>query len=104
MTEKTYEEVERIVREIDPGVEVGSDSFKTAALLVSSLVVGQQVRELVRFTGQPREWVAERVDRWKAAGIFRRGKFACEWFEEGGAAMFWCDVLVGQGVLERQAA
>lgn len=90
------------VHRLDPQLKESEDSFKTAVLMLSALSVGTEVDALVKFTRLPESFVAERVGRLKAGGVFKGDEIHVDWFdEENGGIAFWMDVAVAQGLVER---
>lgn len=96
------QDFEKEVQHLDPKMtNPQEDSFRTAVLLLAALQETPNILKLTKFTGYPREFVRERVQRARKAKIFVGAEVACEWFEENGGIAFWCDVLVVEGLLSR---
>jgi hypothetical protein len=98
----TLKQIEAEVRRMDPNVEPGSDTFKTAVILLSALVVGANTRRVVAFTGYAKEEVEARATNLKQCGIWKGGKTHSDWDDpEHGGVAFWMDCCVADGMLKR---
>lgn len=78
--------------------------FKTAAILLSAVSVGPNIKKISSFTGYSRNEVGEKIKKARENGIITKGnKFAVEWFEKDyGGIAFCCDCMVIDGLLERK--
>lgn len=98
----TFNEIEDIVSSLDPNLEKGSDSFKTAVLLWSAAIVGSTHSALKEFTNYSDNFIEERRQRLEKAGVFKDGVVYANWTdEEEGFIEFWLDVSVAEGLLEK---
>lgn len=94
--------IKKEVHRLDPALNESEDYFKTAVVMLSALKVGTDVDELVKFTRLPEPFIAERVGRLNASGIFDGDEIRANWFdEENGGIAFWMDVAVAEGLIER---
>lgn len=105
----TLAQVHAIVKQLDPQLEVGDETYKAAVCLLSTLTVGAHAGRVAKFTGYPYDFVAPLAWRWRANKIWvRRRRLPAQichsgWGDpETGGIAFWCDVMVGTGMLARQ--
>ncbi len=94
------------IKELEPKLDPKSDNFKTAVVVLSSLIVGPNIRGLVRFTGYGRKFIRIRARRLFESGIWQKdGKIYIDWFHEKwelrSTVSFWLDVLVASGEVEK---
>lgn len=97
------EEICDIVRESDPEVEVDSDDFMAAVvLLTAALRTGAHPFRIQRFTGFSRELIDGFGENLRRCGVWKGFKTYADWTdEESGGIAFWCDVNVALGLLSR---
>ena len=101
--EWTIKDVKKEVKRLDTELKDNDKGFRVAVLLISSLVCGNQIKELVKFTGYSEYFIKETSKNLRKNGIWEGKKIAAhEWFEKDGAIAFWCDVNVGLGYLEKK--
>jgi hypothetical protein len=98
--EWTIERVRREVKRMNPALDEENDGFAAAVVLISSVILGPNVRRIARFTGYSRCRVAEWGRRLRENGIWQGDRVgAAGWFEEDGGLEFWLHVAVAQGLL-----
>jgi len=89
------------VTQIDPDLEIDSNGFRTAVILLSALAVGPNIKKIAKFTGYTRKEIAERSKNLRKNKIWVGGKTNCDWFGEDGGIEFTCDSLVADGLMNR---
>jgi len=73
-----------------------------AVILLSSIALKtQSAKRLASFTVRSQLLVDKVIENMKKNSIFKKGKWAIEWFDENGGIAFWCDVKVRLGLMER---
>ena len=95
--------IEEAIKRMDPNLDMGSDTFKAALILVVSAYIGANIRRVAKFTGYPYRLVNEVGNNLRKGGIWVGSRVAAsEWFDsEVGGTAFWMHVLVGEGKLNR---
>ena len=103
MADTTLAEIKDIIRELDPRLSERDPSFSTAVILLASAFLGPDEDAIARFTGLCRHLIGCYGKRLRESGVWGSdGKIHCEWMdEETGAAAFWLDVCVAEGIAER---
>ena len=98
----TLEEIKEMVSEGDPGLDPTDEAYKTQVILLTSAVVGPNIKRIAKFTGYPRAAIAQRGANWRAAGIWDGGKvIADNWDDpDKGWLGFILQSMVGDGILE----
>jgi len=100
----TIEDVKKELHKLDPVLEETDHAFYAGEVLLSSLVVGADLRKLRRFTGLPMTPLRRFSKRLRAAKIWVGNKVNVSWaWERNSAIAFWCDVAVAMGYLKRVA-
>jgi hypothetical protein len=100
---KTIEEVNEVIKKLDNNIEINSEAFKVAQILLTALIVGPNRNKIAKFTGLSKDFIYKTERKLKASGVWKNNKTCCEWFDkESGGVAFWCDVSVGLGYLKRQ--
>ena len=99
----TLDDFKKEVRRLDPSLkDEGGDYYKAAVVMLVALREGQNVRNLVRFTGYDAEFVKGLAGRLRENKIWARGKTEGDWFKKPlGGLNFWLDVAAGLGMLRR---
>lgn len=101
-THMSLRSIKSIVEKMEPTIKPTDSAFQTTVILLAALQVGQNVRELSKFTGYPETFIRERAVRLKQNGIWKAGKTYADWLnEEDGGIAFWCDVNVAEGLMTR---
>jgi hypothetical protein len=95
--------VKKEVHRLDPSLKEDDESFKIAVILMSSVIIGANIKRLAIFTHYSRNYIAKIGVYFRKNEVWKNGKVcAGEWFEkDSGGIAFWMDVAVGQGYLER---
>lgn len=78
--------------------------FKTAAVLMSSAVVGPDEAKLAEFTGYDRAFIDAIGERLRKSKVWHKGKIASDWFGKDGDITFNMDVCVALGWMKRGKA
>jgi|ERR1044072_3907863 hypothetical protein len=101
----TRDELVAAIRNLDPNVVEGTQTFKTALFMLAALYLGHEdLDKLAEFTGVGRDYIEPRAKRLRAQGVWIEGnRTACSWWEEDGAFAFWMDVNVAEGLMGRVA-
>ena len=100
--EVTREMLADEIKNLDPALSPDDPAYHAAMVLLASLTVGPNVRNVAAFTGYPLREVAAFGQRLRNSAVWVGHKIACEWFEEDrGVLAFWCDVNVALGFMER---
>jgi hypothetical protein len=104
--EPSLDMVKREVRRNDPNLKDNDSAFVSAVILLSSAIVGPNMRKLARFTGYKLADVAQRGYRLRKNGIWvGRGVDCGEWSApKSGGIAFWLHVAVAEGHVMRGAA
>lgn len=78
------------------------EGFKTALILLASIVVGPNIKRLATYTGLSRWDVSKRSRNLRHNRVWVRGRVHGDWFDKkhGGVA-FWADVCVADGLMNR---
>lgn len=101
----TIEEIKKDVAEIiDKELSVDTEddiAFKASVVLLSSAVVGPNIKRLVEFTGYPRSLISEFSKRLRENGIWKGGRIYANWLDPDGGIEFICDSMVAVGWLAR---
>jgi hypothetical protein len=99
----TIERVRREVARMDPALKPSDEAFGAAVVCLSAAAIGStKVTDIARFVGCEPGEIADWVRNLKASGVFRpNGKIAANWFDDGGAMDFWCDVNIALGYMQR---
>ncbi len=98
----TIDTIRKEVARLDPKLDVESDGYKAAVVLLSSLQVGPNIKRTAKFAQYPRAKVARFSRNLRKSGVWRGGKLYVEWFEEkNGGIAFWMDVCVAEGLMAR---
>lgn len=88
---------------LHPGLEVGSDEFAAAAVLVAGSEVGHNIDRIARLTGVDRENVARMARRLVDNGVWVSGNTVSHWRDNpGDVVSFRRDVAVAEGRLCRR--
>lgn len=91
------------VRRLSPSLDPETVTFRAAVLLLTAVVVGQNVDKLARLTGYTRELVARCARRLVDNGVWKNGNTVRTWDDpETGPLAFWGDVGVAEGKLCRR--
>lgn len=102
----TIEQIREDIRQMDDGLEEDSDGFKVAVIVLSSAIIGPNIKRLARFTGYGRDFCSEISRHCREGGLWRGGRvYHSGWDDEktGGIA-FWLDCALAQGYIERTKA
>jgi hypothetical protein len=91
------------IRRYNSDIEPGSDTYRSAVLLLAGLEYGQNIDMLARRAGIDRSFVAKAARRLIDNGVWVGGRTVSEWtaLDEASGA-FWNDVAVGEGKLCRR--
>lgn len=98
----TLDRIKKEVIRLDKTIDPNSEAFKTAVILLSSAVVGPNVKKIAKFSKLPRPLISEKAKNLRKGGVWVKDKLAVEWFDENGGIAFWADCLVADGLLERK--
>jgi len=96
-------EIKKDVAEIH-GIEVPekeSETFKASVVLLSSVLVGPNIKRISKFTGYPYSLVSEFSKRLRENGVWKGGEIYANWMETNGGIDFLCDSCVAVGMLRR---
>jgi len=104
MPKITLEFLKKEIRRLDSNVEEGSDDFKTALVLLASLVVGPNIKKIAHFVKLPRSYVGKISKRMRENKIWKGTETYCDnWFKKKeGVVAFWLDVCVALGHMKRE--
>ena len=99
----TLGEIEQEVQRLDPQIDRDEDSYRIAVLLLSSVVIGTDIEQLVAFTGLSEAFVAQTAGYLYESKVWtEEGIDVADWFEkDGGGVAFWLTVAVGRGLVKR---
>lgn len=88
------------IKRIDLDLEKDEMTYNAAIVLLSSLVVGANIKKIAKFAHLPRKLVSTFASRLWESGVWDGSNVVCDWFEEGvGGMNFLCDVVdKGSGV------
>ncbi len=78
----TLDEVCAQVSALDPALQEGSGTYKTAVVLLSALSVGQAVDDLADFTGYEHGFISAIGERMVRSKVWVEGDFNCKWADE----------------------
>jgi len=105
---RTFETVEDVKKEIirlDKSMKTAGENdhgFRTAVILLSSIITGPNIKKLAKFTGYSRAEISIRASKCREQGIWVGSKIDCaDWFKDSGAVSFWCDSLCADGLILR---
>lgn len=76
-------------------------SYNTYLFLLSSSIVGPNIRKIRKFSGLPLADVQRFSKLARKSKIFVGNKLAVEWFEKNGGIALTCDAMVLDGLLKR---
>jgi hypothetical protein len=95
--------VKKEVYRLDPVITEEDDGFKVAVILISSVIVGANIKRLAIFTHYTREYIAKVGKYFRKNQVWKNGEVdTSEWFKkETGGVAFWMNVAVGQGFVKR---
>lgn len=97
--EMTRLKIEEIVMQADPNLDLNSETFLAACVLLTSATIGPSADRVARFLEEPRKLVRTFGRRLRENGLWRDGMVHCgDWFDKkSGWAAFWLDVGVAIG-------
>ena len=99
----TRDDVEREVLRLDPNLDLSSSTFRSACILLGSLVVGPNADRVAKFLECPRDPVREVGRRLRENEVWDGGLVYGDWLDpEVGAIGFWLDVCVADGLVTRR--
>ena len=96
-------DLEIAVKELDPKLDKNDKSFKSALVLITSLRVGTNMKEVCKFLNFSYDKTMKEYEQNLIKNkIWIKEKLSINWFDEkeGGIA-FWMDVLAMEGLVER---
>lgn len=93
--------IKKEITRLDPNLKEGEHGYITYLILLSSIVVGPNIKKIAKFAHIPRESVRERSVNLRQNGVWKQGKVYAEWFEKDGGIAFVCDSMVADGLLKR---
>jgi hypothetical protein len=101
MAKITLKWIEKEVIRMDPTIVVGSESFKTAVILMTSCKVGPNVKEIAKFTHYTRDEVTKRANNLRKNKLWVGSKLRYDWWNEDGSGWvaFWLDNLIADGLI-----
>lgn len=95
----------RLVRSIDPKIDLDSQEALTAAMLLCSARNGPNLRKVLNATGISQREGTRIAERLRKNRIWWFGKLRHGgWTEDGGQIAFWLDVMCGAGKMNRAPA
>lgn len=98
----TLDYLKKEIYRLDPKTGEDEFGFKTALILLSSLVIGCNQKKISKFTKIPLFYIKPRAERLRSNGIWTGSKVCADWFTKGtGGVAFWCDVLTAEGLVKR---
>jgi len=90
------------VKRLDPKIKEKDEAFFIATILLSSLQVGANAKEIAEFLKVPIKRIKPYERRLRQSKIWVKGQVGCDWFDKKtGTISFWCDVGVAQGYIKR---
>lgn len=90
------------IKRLDPKLSPDDESYKAAAFLLASIIVGPTVKAVKQATGYREPVVQKFADSAIANGIWKGRRVIGEWDDkETGGLAFWCDVLTITGMFQR---
>ena len=96
------EEIEKMVKKIDPKIETTDEGYKPAVVLLSAVFIGADAKKVAAFTKLPLKLIQKFEKNLRESKVWVGNKTFCDWEnEEDGGIAFWCDVLVAQGMIKR---
>jgi DNA-binding XRE family transcriptional regulator len=94
--------ISHALKTADPALKETDEIFKCAAILLASATLGPDEKAIATGLGYPLELVNKFAHNLRTSKIWKGGKVYADWDDkETGGTAFWCDVLVGQGLLKR---
>jgi len=95
--------VKKEVHRMDPVLKENDEAFKIAVILMSSVIIGANIKRLATFTHYPRNYISKIGLYFRKNEVWKNGKVdTSEWFDKDtGGIAFWLCVAVGQGYLKR---
>jgi hypothetical protein len=98
----TLRRVKNIIKKFEPDLLPDDPSYETYLILLSSVVVGPNIKKISKFARIPRSRVIDRARRLRSNGVWVGPKVHCEWMdEEAGGISFIADALVADGLVNR---
>lgn len=91
---------DEIVR-LEPTITPDDPSYTTYLILLSSAIVGPNIKKIAKFAHIPRKDVRERAVNLRKNKVWVGGHVYAEWFEKDGGIAFICDALVADGLVKR---
>jgi hypothetical protein len=101
-SELILKQIKRELKRLDPHLEVASEGWNAALVLLASLAIGPHVRRIAKLTRLPRKCVMDIGRRLRANGVWVGSKLQVDW--PTNIMSFWLDVNVALGYLERTDA
>ena len=97
--------LKRIKQELykmDPKLDINSDEYKAALVLLGGLVVGANADRVAKFTKVPRSQVRGFAYNLRRNSVWKGSKTNANWDDkETGGTSFWMDACVALGWLEK---
>jgi hypothetical protein len=98
----SLEKLKKELRHLDKTLEEGSNDWNAGLTLLSSVVVGPNIKKISKYTHIPRKKIIPISKRLRKNKIWVGGKLKVhDWLEKGGVIAFWLDVCVALGWLKR---
>ena len=95
--------VKKEVHRLDKSLDEFDESFLIAVVLISSAIVGANIKRLATFTHYSRDFISDIGKHLRKNGVWKNGQVDnYEWFDKNsGGVAFWINVAVGQGYIKR---
>lgn len=101
----TRKKIMRIVRSMDKKIDVTSEEFWIACILLDAALLGANSKLIAKDLELPLKFVESYETRLRESKTWVGSKTHCEWLDkENGGIAFWCDVLVAQGLIQKAKA
>jgi len=98
----TKQSLANILRELDPNLSPDDEAYQAAEIMLGGLTVQFDTPKLAMLTGYPTEFIERIKHNLSRAKILKDGKIHSNWLDkEEGAIIFWIDLAVATGLMER---
>jgi len=101
MEKMNKEKIRQEVKKLDPMLKEDDETFKIAEVLLSSLIVGPDVKKIGKFLDIKITPIRKWERRLRANKIWVGQEVHCDWFnKKSGSISFWMAVLCAQGFIK----
>ncbi len=101
----TLKEIKKEVHHLDKTLKDEDDNdFKVAVVLLSSAIMGPNIKRLSKFTRYPRRWIAPLSRNMRKNKLWGKGVIYNDWFNKNGGIEFFLHCAVAQGLVECKEA